>query len=291
MSSIILCNTGADSLSKIDLDTFKVQKITFKLSERGVGPHSIRKYDNTIITANSYNNTISIFSTDTFEEIRRIDIGPNPNDTIKVDDKIYTICGESNSILAYDLTENKMLWHVSTGSWPHSIDYCNKHRIIFIANLEENSVNILNLDSIEITKTLLTPEYPIKVKVSNDEKFIYVCESYLGSDENGYLDVFSLENFNRVERIEVGSAPIDLCEDDKNIYVSNFTDGNISVIDKNTFKKYKTLHVGGMPKGILKIDNKLYIGDYLKGRVIVIEDEAIKKIIAIESEPNAMILF
>ena len=51
------------------------------------------------------------------------------------------------------------------------------------------------------------------------------------------------------------------------------------------------LHVGGMPKGILKIDNKLYIGDYLKGRVIVIEDEAIKKIIAIESEPNAMILF
>ena len=46
-----------------------------------------------------------------------------------------------------------------------------------------------------------------------------------------------------------------------------------------------------MPKGILKIDNKLYIGDYLKGRVIVIEDESIKKIIAIESEPNAMILF
>ena len=46
-----------------------------------------------------------------------------------------------------------------------------------------------------------------------------------------------------------------------------------------------------MPKGILKKDNKIYIGDYLKGRLIVVEDEKIKKIIAIESEPNAMILF
>ena len=40
-----------------------------------------------------------------------------------------------------------------------------------------------------------------------------------------------------------------------------------------------------------KKDNKIYIGDYLKGRLIVVEDEKIKKIIAIESEPNAMILF
>ena len=80
-------------------------------------------------------------------------------------------------------------------------------------------------------------------------------------------------------------------EDDKSIYVSNFTEGSISVIDKNSFQSVKTLYIGGMPKGILKKDNKIYIGDYLKGRLIVVEDEKIKKIIAIESEPNAMILF
>ena len=42
MSSIVLCNTGADSLSKIDLDTFEVKKILFKFSEKPVGPHGIR---------------------------------------------------------------------------------------------------------------------------------------------------------------------------------------------------------------------------------------------------------
>ena len=291
MSFIVLCNTGADSLSKIDLDTFEVKKILFKYSERPVGPHGIRKYNNEIITANNYSDSISIFSGETFEEISNIKIGPKPNDLVKVEDKIYTICGESNSIVVYDVTQNRVLWDLYTGNWPHSIDYCKKRELLLVSNLEENCTNIINLDDYQIVKTLLTPEYPTQVKISNDEKFIYICESYLGSDENGYLDVFSVETFNRVARIEVGTSPIDMYEDDKSIYVSNFTEGSISVIDKNSFQSVKTLYIGGMPKGILKKDNKIYIGDYLKGRLIVVEDEKIKKIIAIESEPNAMILF
>ncbi|MDU4882185.1 YncE family protein [uncultured Clostridium sp.] len=291
MSSIVLCNTGADSLSKIDLDTFEVKKILFKLSERPVGPHGIRKYGNEIITANSYSDSISIFSGLNFEEIKNIKIGPKPNDLVKVGNKIYTICGEANSIVAYDLNQNRVLWELNIGNWPHSIDYYYEKELLFVSNLEENCTKIINLEDYQIVKTLLTPEYPTKVKISNDKKYIYICESYLGSDDNGYLDVFSIETFNRVTRIEVGTSPIDMYEDNKYIYVSNFTEGSISVIDKNLFKSVKTLYIGGMPKGILKKDNKIYIGDYLKGRLIVVEEEKIKKIIAIESEPNAMILF
>ena len=80
-------------------------------------------------------------------------------------------------------------------------------------------------------------------------------------------------------------------EDNNDIYVSNFTEGSISIIDKRIFKLVKTIYIGGMPKGILKKDNRIYIGDYLKGRLIVVEGDKVKKIIAIESEPNAMILF
>lgn len=291
MSSIVLCNTGADSLSKIDLETFDVKKILFTLVEKPIGPHGIRSYDGKIITANNYSDSISIFSGDTLEEESNIKIGSKPNDLVKVDDKIYTICGESNSIVVYDLNQNRVSWELHTGNWPHSIDYCRDGGLIFVSNLEENCTNIIKIDGYQIVKTLLTPEYPTKVKVSNDEGYIYICESYLGSDENGYLDVFSTESFNRVARVEVGTSPIDMYEDDYNIYISNFTEGSISIVSKNKFEVIKTLYIGGMPKGILKKDNKIYIGDYLKGRLIVVEDEKIKKIIAIESEPNAMILF
>lgn len=291
MSSIVLCNTGADSLSKINLDTFEVQKILFKLSDTPIGPHNIRIYDDKILTANNYSDSISIFSCNSFEEIMNIKIGPKPNDLVKVDDKIYTICGESNSLVVYDLYQNRVLWELNTGNWPHSIDYCKKYGLVFVANLEENCTNIIKLSDYQVVKTIKTPEYPTKVKVSNNEKYLYICESYLGSDENGYLDVFSTETFNRVTRLEVGTSPIDMYEDDINIYVSNFTEGSISIIDKNKFQIIKTLYIGGMPKGILKNNKKLYIGDYLKGRLIVLEEDSIKKIIAIESEPNAMILF
>ena len=81
----------------------------------------------------------------------------------------------------------------------------------------------------------MTPEYPTKVKVSNNEKFVYICESYLGSDENGFLDVFSIETFNHVARVEVGTSPIDLYEDEEYIYITNFTEGSISIINKKRY--------------------------------------------------------
>lgn len=205
--------------------------------------------------------------------------------------KFIQFDGESNSICEYDLSQIEYSWEIETGSWPHSIDYCNKDGLIFVSNLEENCTNIIRVDDYEIVETLLTPEYPTKVKVSNNEKFVYICESYLGSDENGFLDVFSIETFNHVARVEVGTSPIDLYEDEEYIYITNFTEGSISIINKKRYYVEKTLYIGGMPKGILKHKNKLYIGDYLKGRLIVLEENKIEKIIAIESEPNAMSYF
>lgn len=291
LNSIILCNTGADLLSIINLKSLEIKKILFSLSETPVGPHSIRVYEDKIISANNYNDSISIFLKSSMQEIKNISVGPKPNDLVQINNKIYTICGESNSIVVYDLLQNRVLWEIKTGSWPHSIDYCNENNLIFVSNLEENCTNIIRVKDYHIVKTLSTPEYPIKVKISNNKKFIYICESYLGSDESGYLDVFSIDTFKRVARIEVGTSPIDLYEDINHIYVTNFTEGSISIINKEKYCVEKTLYIGGMPKGILKKDNKLYIGDYLKGRLIILEKNKIEKIIAVDSEPNAMILF
>ena len=73
--------------------------------------------------------------------------------------------------------------------------------------------------------------------------------------------------------------------------VSNFTDGTISVIAKRTYTVEKVIYVGGMPKGIFKYGSVLYVADYLKSKLILIEDDKVIKVIAIESEPNAMTLF
>ena len=93
LNSIILCNTGADLLSIINLKSLEIKKILFSLSETPVGPHSIRVYEDKIISANNYNDSISIFLKSSMQEIKNISVGPKPNDLVQINNKIYTICG------------------------------------------------------------------------------------------------------------------------------------------------------------------------------------------------------
>lgn len=290
MSSIILCNTGSDSLSKISINNFSVERVTFKLCDKPIGPHGIKVYGNKIITANTYNDSISIFDTEKLVEEKNFKVGPKPNDIVLVENRLYTICGESNAVVVHDTIEDKAICEICTGSWPHNIEFYSEKNLILVSNLEGNSVTVISRESNDIVKTISTPEYPTKLKVSNDSKVLYVCESYLGSDKEGYLDIFSLKDFSRIKRIELGTSPIDLCEDKNDIYISNFTDGSISIVDKEKLEVKNTLYIGGMPKGILKHLDSLYVADYLKGRLSVIENFKMKKVIAVEAEPNAMTL-
>lgn len=268
-----------------------MKKIRFKHCDKPVGPHGIRVYSDTVITANSYNDSVSFFYGENLIESKEISIGPKPNDLLMHEHKIYVVCGESNSMVIYDLKEDKSIGQIATESWPHSLDMDLNTNLLFVSNLENDSITVISMDNYDIIETIQAPEYPTKVRVSNDGKKIYICCSYLGKDKRGYIDILNIGNFQRIARVMVGYSPIDMIEDTENIYVSNFTDGTISVIDKATYKVEKVIYVGGMPKGILKYGSVLYVADYLKSKLILIEDDKIIKVIAIESEPNAMTLF
>ena len=97
MKSIIVCNTGADSLSRVILNNLTLEKITFNLGEKPVGPHGITTYEEGFITTNSYSDSISFFDKNTFKEKKNAKIGPSPNDLIVYKNKVYIICSESNS--------------------------------------------------------------------------------------------------------------------------------------------------------------------------------------------------
>lgn len=291
MNSIVVCNTGADSLSRIILNDLSLEKVTFNLGERPVGPHGIKIYEDGFITTNNYSDSISFFDKNTLEEKKNVKIGPSPNDLVIYKDKVYTICGESNSIVVYDILEGKTLYEITTGSWPHSIECDYKKGIGFITNFESNDITVIKMDDNSIINKIGAKEYPTKVLLSKDKEHIYVCESYLGHDKNGYLDVISTKTLQVIMSIEVGSSPMEVSEGEKYLYVSNFTDGTISIINKKKMRLEKNFYVGGMPKGILIYENKLFIADYLKGKIYVVENNEIKKVIVIESEPNAMTLF
>lgn len=291
MNSLLVCNTGSDSISKINIKDFSVENLVLKIGKKPIGPQGTYLNEGIMYTANNYNNSISIIEKETLTEKDSFYIGPYPNDLVYYNNRLYIACGEANAVIVYDLIEKKIVFKLPTGLWPHNIEVEKSKGLILVSNLQGNNVSIIDANINKEIANVKTLEYPTQIRISEDKNKFYVCESYIGDIKCGYIEVFSLEDFKSLKRIKVGKSPMDICDDGELLYVSNFNDGSISIVDVSLGREIDNIIVGGMPKGILKYGNNLFIGDYLRGKVIVLDlDSKLTKAIAVGSEPNAMAL-
>lgn len=292
MNSIIVCNTASDSVSIISLDREGfVDTIPLNLVEGPYGPHGINVYENKIITANNYGNNISIIDMLKKKEVENYFIGSCPNDIKTYSDKAYILCGDSNTLVVFDMKNKNSVFQLRTNNHPHSVDI-DSDGIGYISCLDDDSIIIFKCDDGEKIKEIKKLSYPTKVLVSKYSKDIFVLESYLGENKDGYVNIISKKSFCSNIRIKVGKGPVDMWEDEEYLYISNFMDSSISIVDFKSGKEVKRLYLEGIPRGIIKFKESIYIGDYINGRVIKMNllDKKIK-IIAVGKEPNAMILY
>lgn len=291
MNSIIVCNTASDSVSIISLDREGfVDTIPLNLVEGLYGPHGINVYDNKIITANNYGDNISVIDILKKKEVENYFIGSCPNDIKTYNNKAYILCGDSNTLVVFDMKDKKSMFQLKTGNNPHSIDIDNDG-IGYISCLAEDSIIAFKCDNVEKIKEIKRLSYPTKVLVSKYSKEIFVLEGCFGENTDGYVNVISKESFCSDIRIKVGKGPVDMWEDKNYLYISNFIDSSISIVDLKGGKEVKKIYLEGIPRGIVKFKDSLYVGDYINGRVMKINLLGEKtKIIAVGKEPNAMIL-
>ncbi len=292
MSYIIICNTGSDTLSRFSIEEEKSYNFAFSAGEKPFGPHGICTYKNNLVTANSYNNTISIISKDTFEEINNIYVGPHPTDVAYVNGKIYSICRDGNCINIFNTKNNSMEYEIMVGNIPHSISVHENQKIGLITNMGEDSVVLFDFHSNRIIDKISTGKIPTKSIISKDGKYVYVIISNLGYDINGRILIFDLKSMDKVNEIQVGKGSVDAFEYCSKLYVSNFCDESISVVNlKNQTEEKRYIIKNSMPRGIIIKNDNIYFGDYYCGLLHIINlNTSKKKSIAIGKEPNAMIL-
>lgn len=291
MDYILICNIASDTISKINIEDNTVEHLPLDLGEKPVGPHGIETYKDKIITANNYSNSISIINMNTFQEEQNIYIGAHPNDVKVLENKAYILCGEANSLIVYDLLKDRITLELPLDTYPHNLVIDKDKKIAYVSNMNGHSVTVIDCNENKVLNKIKVQEYPTKINLSKDKKKIYLCESYLGYDTNGYIAIIDVLSNKILKRIKVGVTPIDFFEDKGKLYVSNFEEGTISVIDIEKEEEVKKIFIGGMPRGIIKKDNLLIIGDYLKGKVRLLDLKENKiKNIAVGTEPNAMIL-
>ena len=291
MSYIILCNTGSDSLNKINTESLKNQSIFLSAGENPFGPHGLSLYKNKILVANNYNNSISLIDYKSFKEENSLYIGAHPNDIVAHDGIAYVSCGESNSVIIYDLINERVNFEIPTGRFPHNVALLEERNLLFISNMGDDSISVIDYINNKEIKRIKVENTPTKINISKNKKYLYVCMSYLGCDKNGSIGIVELKTLELINKIKVGLSPVDLFEEDNYLYVSNLCDGSISIVNLNEIKEENKIIIGGMPRGIVKANKNIFVGDYLNGilNIIGIEDKKIKAI-PIGTEPNAMTL-
>jgi len=291
MSYIVLCNTGSDSLNKINTENLKNQSIFLSAGESPFGPHGLSLYKDKILVANNYNNSISLVNYKSFKEENNLYIGAHPNDIVAHDDIAYVSCGESNSLIIYDMINDRVNFEIPTGRFPHNIVLLEEENLIFISNMGDDSISVIDYINNKEIKRIKVENTPTKINISKNKKYLYVCMSYLGYDRKGSIGIIDLKTLELINKVKVGLSPIDLFEDDNYLYVSNLCDGSISIVNLKDLMEENKIIVGGMPRGIVKVKENIFVGDYLNGilNVIGIENKKIKAI-PIGSEPNAMTL-
>ncbi|MDP4091289.1 MAG: YncE family protein [Bacillota bacterium] len=292
MDYLFVCNTGSDSLSRINLKSFREEeRIALNNSENKIGPHGLCPWKNGVITANSYSSSISIIEGIGKAAIEEYYIGGNCNGVAVFKGFAFITCGESNNIVVFDLENRRISEEIPGGNLPHSVDVSDKLGLIVITNMENDSISIMDCSNHEIVKNIPVGSYPTKAIFSMDNKSILVCESNLGSDNDGYVNIISMDNFVSYRKIRAGKSPIDIFCGDNMCYAANFSEGCVSFIYLDEMDLVKEIHVGGMPRGIVKKGRFLYVGDNYGNQLVrydIFNDK--KQAIAIGREPTGMTL-
>jgi DNA-binding beta-propeller fold protein YncE len=114
---------------------------------------------------------------------------PHPNDlALTDDDRLFVSCGNTNNVVSFDLKTGQRLEVISTalgpkapaGSTPNSLAVSPDGEILYVANADNNSVAVIEVEERGKSKPLgflPTGWYPTMVRTSADGKRVIVASS------------------------------------------------------------------------------------------------------------------
>lgn len=293
VSSIYVCNSGSDDISVVDPDNlFEIRKISLKEGSDRVGPHAVCKYKNSIVVTNAYNNTLTLIDFNKKKVYKNYFIGMRCCDVKVINNNAYVVCGDSNTVIKYNLKEELIEEVVPCGYMPHSIDLNVKNEMFVTSNMLSSNITIFQDENKGQIDTIRVGEYPTKAIFTCDGENIIVSESNIGTNNVGSINIISVRNKLSVSKIKVGKWPVDIWCNENLLFSANFGDGTISVINLKNFKEVKRIYLGGMLRGIVKYKNNIFVNDNYNNSLICVDIlKNKKKVIPIGSEPTGIAIF
>ena len=117
----------------------------------------------------------------------------------------------------------------------------------WVSNEKDNSLSLIDLQTLEVTQTLPVGQRPRGLLLSHDNKLLYICAS-----DSDRVQVMEVATRKIIKELPSGKDPEQFALHPNNrwLYVSNEDDALVTVIDTETAKVLGQINVGVEPEGM-----------------------------------------
>jgi YVTN family beta-propeller protein len=184
----------------------------------------------------------------------------------------------ADGIGVFDVSQNKLVRMIQSGSDPENFDITPDGRTIIVSNEDEAKASFIDIASGKVTKSVPVGEEPEGVKVSPNGKVVYVT-----SEVTGTISAIDVATAKLIKTFKVARRPrsVAFLADNSRAYASAENDGAVSVIDATKHEMVQTITLG--ERGVIKPMSVLLSPD---GATLYVSTGRGKKIFAIDTATN-----
>jgi YVTN family beta-propeller protein len=240
---------SADGIGVLDV---RARKLTGKLNA-GSDPEefALSKDGRQIYISNEDTKTASVISIALGKVQHIIPVGQEPEGVTTTPDgkQFYVTCEAGGDIYVVDAHSYSAATHFKVNGRPRSVAFLSAGGIGFIPSESAGELNIIDSVNAKVLKTITLPagSRPMRVKLSPDEKRLYVSNGRAGT-----VSVFDSHSYELLDTIKVGARPwgIGISPDGKFLFAANGPSNDVSVVDLKTNKEVSRVKAGLSPWGI-----------------------------------------
>jgi YVTN family beta-propeller protein len=239
----------ADGIGVLDA---AARKLTGKL-HAGSDPEefALSKDGRHIYISNEDTKTASVTNIASGKLEHIVAVGQEPEGVTTTPDgrQFYVTCEAGGDIYVVDTSSYAAVAHFKVNGRPRSVAFMSSGGIGFIPSESTGELNIIDSAKTTVLKTIVLPtgSRPMRVKLSPDEKRLYVSNGRAGT-----ISVFDTHSYELLNTIKVGTRPwgIDISPDGKFLFAANGPSNDVSVVDLKSNLEVARVKAGSSPWGI-----------------------------------------
>jgi YVTN family beta-propeller protein len=240
---------SADGIGVLEVGA---QKLKTKLNA-GSDPEefALSKDGRHIYISNEDTKTASVINIGSGKREHIIPVGQEPEGVTTTADgkQFYVTCEAGGDIYVIDTHSYSAITHFKVNGRPRSVEFLSAGGIGFIPSESAGELNVIDSVNAKVLKTITLPagSRPMRVKLSPDEKRLYVSNGRAGT-----VSVFDSHSYEFLDTIKVGARPwgIGISPDGKFLFAANGPSNDVSVVDLKTNLEVSRIKAGSSPWGI-----------------------------------------